>query len=238
MENLNEPDVEATSDNSLTPQNEPANNTSQSSWEGFSEDDKKYIGDKGWKTTPDMLKSYRELEKSYGTKISIPKDEDTEGWNKLYNKLGRPESADKYEFEADEGIKAEAQKTFFELGLSSNQGSKLVEWFNNTSLAQKEALDKAYEEQSRKEKEEVMTSWGDNANKNSELMKRGAKLLSSEEEDWHKVEAALGTKKFMQVMKALGESISEDSLPTENKGSAKSEMSMTDYIHNVFKGEV
>ena len=83
-----------------------------------------------------------------------------------------------------------------------------------------------------------MTSWGDNANKNSELMKRGAKLLSSEEEDWHKVEAALGTKKFMQVMKALGESISEDSLPTENKGSAKSEMSMTDYIHNVFKGEV
>ena len=238
MENLNEPDVEATSDNSLTPQNEPANNTSQSSWEGFSEDDKKYIGDKGWKTTPDMLKSYRELEKSYGTKISIPKDEDTEGWNKLYNKLGRPESADKYEFEADEGIKAEAQKTFFELGLSSNQGSKLVESFNNTSLAQKEALDKAYEEQSRKEKEEVMTSWGDNANKNSELMKRGAKLLSSEEEDWHKVEAALGTKKFMQVMKALGESISEDSLPTENKGSAKSEMSMTDYIHNVFKGEV
>lgn len=238
MENLNEPDVEATSDNSSTPQTEPANNTSQSSWEGFSEDDKKYIGDKGWKASSDMLKSYRELEKSYGTKISIPKDEDTEGWNKLYNKLGRPESADKYEFEADEGIKSEAQKTFFELGLSSNQGSKLVEWFNNTSLAQKEALDKAYEEQSRKEKEEVMTSWGDNANKNSELMKRGAKLLSSEEEDWHKVEVALGTKKFMQVMKALGESISEDSLPTENKGSAKSEMSMTDYIHNVFKGEV
>lgn len=238
MTDLIEPDAGAASDNSGMPQIEPANNTSQSSWEGFSEDDKKYIGDKGWKATPDILKSYRELEKSYGTKISIPKDEDTEGWNKLYSKLGRPESADKYEFEADEGIKAEAQKTFFELGLTSNQGSKLVEWFNNTSAAQKEALDKVLDEQSRKEKEEVIAEWGDNANKNSELMKRGVKLLSQEEDDWHKVEIALGTKKFMQVMKTLGESISEDGLPSENKASSPRSMSMTDYITKVFEGEV
>lgn len=238
MENLNEPDVEATSDNSSLPQNEPANNTSQSFLEGFSEDDKKYIGDKGWKASSDILKSYRELEKSYGTKISIPKDEDTEGWNKLYTRLGRPESADKYEIEADEGIKAEAQKAFFDAGLSLKQSKDLTDWFNKTSKAQKEALDKALEEQSKKERDEVVAEWGDNAQKNSELLKRGAKLLSEEEDDWHSVEMALGTKKFMRIMKSLGEAISEDGLPSENKSAPKSPMSMRDYIGNVFKGEV
>jgi hypothetical protein len=238
MENLNEPDLETKSDNSSTSQNEPANNTSQSSWEEFSEDDKKYIGDKGWKATPDILKSYRELEKSYGTKISIPKDEDSEGWNKLYTKLGRPETAEDYEFEADESIKAEAKKTFFELGFSNKQSSKLVEWFNNIQTAQREAIEKQFEEQSKKEKQEVISQWGDDAVKNKELMTRGARLLSQEEDDWHKIEGALGTKKFMQVMVSLGEKISEDSLPSENKTPPKKSISMAEYINKVFEGEV
>lgn len=235
---LNEPDVEATSDNSSMPQNEPANNTSQSFLEGFTEDDKKYIGDKGWKASSDILKSYRELEKSYGTKISIPKDEDSEGWNKLYNKLGRPEKAEEYDFEANEDIKAEAQKAFFDAGLSKKQSSQLVEWFNNTQKTQREAMDKILEEQSKKEKDEVFASWGDDLNKNQELMKRGAKLLSSDEEDWHKVEFALGTKKFMQVMKSLGEAIAEDGLPSQDKTTSKRSMSMSEYINKVFEGEV
>lgn len=238
MENLNEPDVEATSDNSSLPQNEPANNTSQSQWEGFTEDDKKYIGDKGWKASSDMLKSYRELEKSYGNKISIPKDEDSEGWNKLYNKLGRPEKAEDYEFEADEGIIAEAKNAFFEVGLSNKQSSKLVEWFNQTQKNQKEAMDKLLEEQSKKEKDEVIAQWGDNLNKNQEFMKRGAKLLSNDEEDWHKIEFALGTKKFMQVMKSLGEAIQEDGLPTETQNKSNRSINMEEYVNKVLKGEV
>lgn len=238
MLDTEEPDAGAAPDNSNMPQNEPANNTSQSDWEGFSEDDKKYIGDKGWKASSDMLKSYRELEKSYGTKISIPKDEDTEGWNKLYNKLGRPESADKYEFEADEGIKNQVQETFFKAGLSDRQSKEIVEWYNKTALAQKEMADKAIEEQSKKEKDEVFAEWGENKEKNAQLMERGAKLISDNEEDWSKVELALGTKKFMQVMKQLGEAISEDSLPTESKGKSKTPMSNIEYITKVFEGEV
>lgn len=237
MLNANEPDVEATSDNSSMPQ-DPANNTSQSSWEGFSEDDKKYIGDKGWKASSDMLKSYRELEKSYGTKISIPKDEDTEGWSKLYTKLGRPESADKYEIEADESIKAQVQQTFFDAGLTARQSKEIVDWFNKTSATQKEMADKLIEEQSNKERDEVFAEWGESKDKNAQLMERGAKLLSDNEEDWSKVELALGTKKFMQVMKTLGESISEDTLPTESKGKSKTPMSNIEYITKVFEGEV
>lgn len=237
MSNTNEPDVEATSDNSSMPQ-EPANPTSQSSWEGFSEDDKKYIGDKGWKASSDMLKSYRELEKSYGTKISIPKDEDTEGWNKLYNKLGRPESADKYEIEADENIKAQVQQAFFDAGLSARQSKEIVDWFNKTAATQKEMADKLIEEQSNKERDEVFAEWGESKDKNAQLMERGAKLLSENEEDWSKVELALGTKKFMQVMKTLGEAISEDTLPTESKGKSKTPMSNIEYITKVFEGEV
>jgi hypothetical protein len=42
----------------------------------------------------------------------------------------------------------------------------------------------------------------------------------------------------MQEMNTLGESISEDTLPTESKGKSNTPMSNIEYITKVFEGEV
>jgi len=84
-----------------------------------------------FKTADDLAKSYVNLEKLVGTeKLPIPKDEkDEAGWATVYNRLGRPESADKYQVELKlaEGLSVpdEAMNGFkqaaFKAGLSNRQ---------------------------------------------------------------------------------------------------------------------
>lgn len=42
------------------------------------------------KTPADLLRSYRELERAYSSKVSLPKDGDKKGFDKLYSRLGMP----------------------------------------------------------------------------------------------------------------------------------------------------
>ena len=77
------------------------------SWhgEGYGE----LVTAKGWTGADDVLKGYSELEKfkgvASGDHIVLPKSiDDVEGWDKLFNAVGRPETADKYTFDNQSGI--------------------------------------------------------------------------------------------------------------------------------------
>lgn len=62
---------------------------------------------KQWKNINQIVDGYTELEKFKGTgeHLVIPESaDDVEGWNKIYGKLGVPESADKYEFTNETGV--------------------------------------------------------------------------------------------------------------------------------------
>lgn len=64
--------------------------------------------------------------------VRIPEESDTDGMAKFYTKLGRPEKAEDYKLDIEEGLSAnpEQLKSFtdyaFELGLTNKQASKLV----------------------------------------------------------------------------------------------------------------
>lgn len=92
---------------------------------------------KGWKSVDDIATGYANLEKFTGAPadrhLIIPQDDkDVDGWNKLYNRLGRPETPDKYEFENKSGIEldAETYKNFQALahknGISKKAFGELV----------------------------------------------------------------------------------------------------------------
>lgn len=227
MTDTNEPEVGDTSDN-LT--------NSPNSWESLSDDDKKYVETKGFKDTAALLKSYREAEKSLSQKISIPNEDDTEGMNKLYSKLGRPETSDKYEFEADESIKAEAQKLLFENGLSQKQAKGVVEGYNSMIKAQQEKLDAAMNEQSEKDRQSVLSEWGDKADQNKQFMTRGVKTISEKygisEEEMNNFELAIGTKKFMEMFKSIGKDYAEDNLSPSGT-SGEHPQTLTEFYSNL-----
>lgn len=236
MSELNEPEVGTASDNLNVSQNEPADKSSQSAWEGFSEEETKYVGDKGWKAPKDLLKSYRELENMESKRISIPKDDDAEAWNKLYAKLGRPESADKYDINVKDDFKADVQKLMFETNQTSKQAEALVKGYDKLIAEKSKAQDAAVEAENKQQEESLFAEWGDNADRNRELALRGAKLLGLGEEELSAIKYVVGSKKYLTAMKALGEAISEDNVPAGFGGKNTQEaMSTKEFYQQFFK---
>ena len=64
------------------------------------EDVRKLLETTKWQTVEDMAKGYTELQKftGVGKHLVIPEADDVEGWNNVYNQLGRPETPDGYQF--------------------------------------------------------------------------------------------------------------------------------------------
>lgn len=91
-----------------------------------------------------LAKSWVSAQKMIGAdKIVIPGKEATdEDWENLYNKLGRPKTADEYKFSMPEGVKEDENmsKAFKALahkaGLSPKQAQAIVEWDAKNKLEQ------------------------------------------------------------------------------------------------------
>lgn len=101
------------------------------------------LKDKGyWKPLenadlPTVLKGYANAQERLGKSITLPdKPDDTEGWNKIYSRMGRPDAPDKYQYEIPkvegldwgEGAFDDFNKLAHSVGLSNDQVSKIVKW--------------------------------------------------------------------------------------------------------------
>ena len=97
---------------------------------------KSLVEKKGFKSVEDIASSYTELEKKLGSgEYEIPGEDDLEGRNKLYDRLGRPESPDNYEVRVSEGspeMDANLVDTFkikaHSLGLTNAQFNELIQF--------------------------------------------------------------------------------------------------------------
>jgi len=91
-----------------------------------------------------------ELDKFAGSAVAIPKDDDADAWDKVFSRLGRPESSDKYELTVPENLPEtvpydeEMAKGFkdqaHELGLSQKQAASLHDWFAGQMTEQAAAM--------------------------------------------------------------------------------------------------
>ena len=126
---------------------------------------------KGFSDINGLLKSYNESQSYIGGAVKIPTDKSTdEERSAFYAKLGRPESADKYEWQPPEGISVEGVtdgefKKFKDLafvaGLSNKQlGAVMGGWSEIVqSLQAKQA--KFLSDQSAATTAELKREWGD-----------------------------------------------------------------------------
>ncbi|MBY0356261.1 MAG: hypothetical protein K2Q12_11125 [Rickettsiales bacterium] len=109
------------------------------------------------KDTTALMKSYASLTEKMGTAINLPKEGDEAATNDFYNKIGRPESPDKYDFTKFEQVNPDIAKAFapaaHKAGLTQKQVETLTEW--NLNLANDiKAADNAKAEASLKQ------AWG------------------------------------------------------------------------------
>lgn len=137
------------------------------------EDNRTLVEAKQWKSADDAIRSYRELETDVNKALKVPEaDAPAEEWNAFYGKLGRPESADKYElklntetvpegFPYDENSAIEFRTWAHEAGLTPAQAQtlhdKFVGYQAGSFTASREALAKAEGDTHR----EIVMQWGD-----------------------------------------------------------------------------
>ncbi len=213
MGKFNKPEGQTTSDNFLASEIEKDFLRAQSGWGELSAEDLNYLGKKGLKTPAELLRSYRELEKAFSSKVSLPKDGDKEALNKLYSRLGMPQDSEAFDISfADEDM--EDGEAFKQVCLANNilpqSAQALYDWYVEHRNELNAKSDQTWAESSKRELDEVKRMWGVRASRNMELMKRGIRMFCDDDDLVEAIERAVGTKRLMEAFCRLGEAISED----------------------------
>ncbi len=129
---------------------EPA--TTTEAWYG--EDNKEFVGNKGWEGPDDVIKSYREIEKTFSGRVKMPTPESSaEEIRAFYQKTGCPENPEGYEISEEvagafrnEGVENEMKNIAYEMGVSKQAFEAIVKGYYdkmNADLAHNAEISKA-----------------------------------------------------------------------------------------------
>lgn len=180
---------------------------------------------KGWKHPAEALLSYTNLEKLMGADkagrtILAPKDaEDAEGWNAIYDRLGRPKDPTGYKLpvpEGDDGALAKAMApVLHKHGLTARQAEGLAGDWNTMMADMATAANEAYAAQTEAEYKALQSEWGAATKQNEELARRAVakfgKDVGLNEDKMNALEKAIGTAPMLKMFHAIGASFAEGS---------------------------
>lgn len=186
---------------------------------GFDEDTSAYVQNKGWQSPADILNSYRALEKFQGGSknlLELPGvDAEPEAWDQVYNKLGRPESPDKYELNmpenGDEQLANWFKETAHKTGLTAKQAQSLFESYNELVGNQTAEMQAMTAQQSEQQIGELKKEWGQAFDTQIDAGRRAAQALGYDEAKLSDIEQKLGTGEMLRLFASIGSKMGEDS---------------------------
>lgn len=208
--------------------------TTPSGWtEGLAEDAQGYIENKGWNSPEQMLDSYRNLEKSIGVPadqiVHMPKGaEDVEGWNSLYNRLGRPETAEDYNLpgadlpEGATDLTGDLRQWAHEAGLNQQQAAMIYEKYNGRLGEIAAEQQQQAEEVAQNEEAQLRKEWGPAWDENIAAAQRFRQRFDVDNETIDKLEQVMGLKGVLELTAKIGRGLGEHSTPqnqSEDSGS-------------------
>lgn len=190
-------------------------------WYGQAEpDDIKYLESKGW-TEPDapvkVFQSYKNLEKLFSQVkgdpnrvLMMPKDmSNPEETRELYSKLGVPKDPSEYGFDPEnEGLKDYANLAY-QLNLNKDQASKVMEWAQEVAQKHNESQETQFVEQSKQAFEDWRKEQGATYEAKLATAKQAYTLFPELKNHADKLERAMGTKDFMNLMTTIGSKVGE-----------------------------
>lgn len=184
--------------------------------QGLDTDSMALVNDRQWKGVPDVLTSYRNLEKLIGVPpervIKLPGDKDpAESWGAVYDRLGRPKAATDYKIPLPEGDTGEFAKAiapiFHEAGLSQAQVQKIAEKHNALMVEQTKKATEAAKATQERELVELKAEWGADYDKHNDTVDRAAAAFGMTKEHAAALKQAMGPKAAMKFLHAIGSKI-------------------------------
>ncbi len=195
--------------------------------EGFDADTLGYVTNKQWSGPADVLKSYRNLEKLHGVPaeklVKVPDPEDVEGWKQAYQRLGAPDTADKYDIPlpkegGDEAYAKWARETFHGAGLNVRQAKAVVEAHNKYMAEHAAAQATKYQESVAADEAALKGEWKADYEANMAAAKRAAAAFGWTGETIDKLEKALGYPALMKMAHEMGKRLGTDDGFVEGDG--------------------
>lgn len=202
-----------------------------------------------FKSMDDFVKGYDNLYRKLGSTIPIPKDGDPESWEKIYNRLGRPEDPQKYEVKPPEDLQFDNEfvdkfkQKAWESGLSDNQAKNLFKWYEN----EVRGYDKKGEEQVQHAIAELKNKWGASYEDRLEKAQKFANSLinTSDEKTTEKIQKFGNDPDFIDLMYNLNAKYNNEHKlvrsdshvegPSDYKEKARELINSKDYATNVDK---
>lgn len=170
---------------------------------------------KDYKDIGSLIKSHLSLQSMVGSSLPMPKDEDETSWNTVYDKLGRPKTAEEYKFELGEELKEVqldenrtkwASQLFHKAGLNNKQANAILNEYVKLEMEQLQQGDKSEEWTEALKKE-----FGDKFEENTALAARAAKMFGDAETLKWLNESGLGNHPSLVKMFAnIGNLLKED----------------------------
>jgi len=196
-----------------------AENAAAPQWyAGFDRETQGYLQNKGWTHAQgpgELVKAYRSLERMNGVeRLPMPKDaSDVEGWNRTYDRLGRPKSWQDYGIEIPEDGRDYADRmlqAFHQAGLSTKQAQMIAAESDRYLAAAQAEGDQQFANQSLADLDAVRREWGREADRKFAAGQRAGLAFGIERPTMEKIERAIGTREFLSLMARIGEGLTED----------------------------
>lgn len=178
------------------------------------DDDLGWLQAKGYKAPADLVKAARSLESMVGLeKLPIPKDpNDTAAWDKVYNRLGRPEKAADYKLDLPEN----ADKTFVERmtntlhanGVSQKAAQAIVKEYMGYGSEQQQAQAKVTQADHTRALDDLKIEWGAALNQQVQVAQMGIDAFCGEGM-LDKFKATFGPAETLKFFNKLGNELRE-----------------------------
>lgn len=212
--NQNTPPVDGTPPAGGTPPAEPFYN-------GFEDENlRAWVENKGFKNVEAVARSALHAEKMVNVPaeqlVRLPQLGDEEGFNALWEKLGRPQEASQYEFVRPEGVEPNEQfegsmkELFHKAGVTAEQAKVLSGGYNDLLASDDTQASDDYHTSVDTQVEELKSDWGNGYDRTMAAAKGVVAELEVPGEVVDGIEAAVGYAETMRFFAGLAERFGED----------------------------
>jgi len=211
--------------------------TTTAPWHGITDPDAAaYVTNKGWQSPADVIKSYQGAEKLIGrdpsTLVQLPRADDPEGTRALFQKLGLPESPDKYDMKVglpkdaaiNEDFAKNMQGLLHKAGIVPSQAQELIGGYNAMLLAQQEQAAKDYELNVAADKQALKDEWKGGYDRMFNRAQNAATKLGFTPELVDAIEKHVGYAGTYKLLADIGAKLGEDGFVGEGKTNFEGEL--------------
>lgn len=177
---------------------------------------------KAYKNPAELAMAYHNLNKlqnNAGDVVEMPKaDAPKEKWDAFYAKLGRPETADKYDFKPAEGVQHDpntvkfGKELFYELGVPAAKAGEAVQKWDKFVQGQLAAQASAAQQQNEQQITALETKWGPDLEKNKAAGQRVVAALGLSNDVITGVEKNIGSAAIVELLALIGRKSDEGKL--------------------------